>query len=73
MVIRFNPSAETTIDDLFGRLISDADSFSGFTFEMGPYLTAFTKEYVFLFDECNLCPLLVLESIESSLDSGEYR
>ena len=39
---------------------------------MGPYLTAFTKGYVFLLDECNLCPLFVLESIESSLDSGEY-
>ena len=24
-IIRFNPSAETTIDDLFGRLISDSD------------------------------------------------
>ena len=71
-IIRFNPSAETTIDDLFGRLISDTDSFSGFKFEMGPYLTAFTKGYVFLLDECNLCPLFVLESIESSLDSGEY-
>jgi len=71
-IIRFNPSAETTIDDLFGRLISDTESFSGFKFEMGPYLTAFTKGYVFLLDECNLCPLFVLESIESSLDSGEY-
>ena len=71
-IIRFNPSAETTIDDLFGRLISDSESFSGFKFEMGPYLTAFTKGYVFLLDECNLCPLFVLESIESSLDSGEY-
>lgn len=39
---------------------------------MGPYLTAFTKGYVFLLDECNLCPLFLLESIESSLDSGEY-
>ena len=39
---------------------------------MGPYLTAFTKGYVFLLDECNLCPLFVIESIESSLDSGEY-
>ena len=37
-IIRFNPSAETTIDDLFGRLISDTDSFSGFKFEMGPYI-----------------------------------
>lgn len=71
-IIRFNPSAETTIDDLFGRLISDTDSFSGFKFEMVPYLTAFTKGYVFSLDECNLCPLFVLESIESSLDSGEY-
>jgi hypothetical protein len=53
-------------------LISDADSFSGFRFEMGPYLTAFIKSYVFLLDKCNLCPLFVLESIESSLDSGEY-
>ena len=67
-IIRFNPSAETTIDDLFGRLISDTDSFSGFKFEMGPYLKAFTKGYVFLLDECNLCPLFVLESIESSLE-----
>ena len=39
---------------------------------MGPYLTSFTKGYVFLLDECNLCPLFVIESIESSLDSGEY-
>ena len=39
---------------------------------MGPYLTTFTKGYVFLLDECNLCPLFVIESIESSLDSGEY-
>ena len=50
-IIRFNPSAETTIDDLFGRLISDTESFSGFKFEMGPYFTTFTKDYVFELDE----------------------
>ena len=50
-IIRFNPSGETTIDALFGRLISDTESFSGFKFEMGPYFTTFTKDYVFELDE----------------------
>ena len=46
-IIRFNPSAETTIDDLFGRLISDTDSFSGFKFEKGPILQPSPRDMLF--------------------------
>jgi len=70
-LIRFNPSAETTTEDLMGRLISDYDSFSGFIFKPGPFIEAFSEGKIFLMDEINLAPKYVLESLQSALDSGE--
>lgn len=53
-LIRFNPSAETTTEDLMGRLISDYDSFSGFKFKPGPFIEAFSEGKIFLMDDINL-------------------
>ena len=71
-LIRFNPSAETTTEDLLGRLISDYDSFSGFKFKPGPFIEAFSEGKIFLMDEINFAPKYVLESLKSALDSGEF-
>ena len=71
-LIRFNLSAETTIEDLIGRLgSSNEDSWNSFTFIPGPFTEAFEKGYVLLLDEVNLGQKSVLQCMESALDTGE--
>ena len=70
-LIKFYLSSETTSEDLFGRLISDKNQWSGFSFFEGPFIQAFKEGKVFLLDEVNLASKTILQFMESALDSGE--
>ncbi len=69
-LIRYNLSAETKIDDIVSKYVSDPDSIIGLNIKNGPYVEAYTKGKILLFDEINLAPVNVLQSIQQSLDNG---
>ena len=69
-LIRYNLSAETKIDDLIAKYVSDQKSFVGLTVKNGPYVDAYINGKIILFDEINLAPVNVLQCIQQSLDNG---
>ncbi|CAF1367770.1 unnamed protein product, partial [Rotaria sordida] len=71
-LIRFNMSSHITIDDLLGKVTFDPASCNAeFKFIDGPFTTAFEKGYWILFDELNLAQDIVLQAIESALDTHQ--
>ena len=70
-LIRLNLSSETSIEDLMGRLISNNENWSGFTFIDGPFVDAYTNGKVLLLDEVNLVQKSIIQCIQSALDSNE--
>jgi midasin (ATPase involved in ribosome maturation) len=69
--IRFNMSSQVTIDDLLGKviLVSRQDGSEDFEFCAQPFTQAFSQGKWLLLDELNLAPDLVLQCIESALDT----
>lgn len=70
-LIRLKLSSETCIEDLMGRLISDNEKWSSFSFIEGPFIDAYTKGKILLLDEVNLVQKSVIQCIQSSLDSDQ--
>jgi MoxR-like ATPase len=69
-LIRYNLSAETKIDDIIAKYVSDQKSFIGLIVQNGPYVDAYVNGKIILFDEINLAPANVLQCIQQSLDNG---
>ena len=69
-LIRYNLSAETKIDDIIAKYVSDQNSFTGIKVQNGPYVEAYVNGNIILFDEINLAPANVLQCIQQSLDNG---
>jgi len=69
-LIRYNLSAETKIDDIIAKYVSDQDSFIGLIVQNGPFVDAYINGKIILFDEINLAPANVLQCIQQSLDNG---
>jgi len=69
-LIRYNLSAETKIDDIISKYVSDQDSFIGFMVQNGPFVDAYINGKIILFDEINLAQANVLQCIQQSLDNG---
>ena len=69
-LIRYNLSAETKIDDIIAKYVSDQDSFIGLKVQNGPFVDAYVNGKIILFDEINLAPANVLQCIQQSLDNG---
>jgi len=69
-LIRYNLSAETKIDDIIAKYVSDQNSFTGIKVQNGPYVEAYINGNIILFDEINLAPSNVLQCIQQSLDNG---
>ena len=70
-LIRLNLSSETSIEDLMGRLISNNENWSGFSFIEGPFIDAYINGKILLLDEVNLVQKCIIQCIQSSLDSDE--
>ena len=69
-LIRYNLSAETKIDDIIAKYVSDQDSIIGLIVQNGPFVDAYINGKIILFDEINLAPVNVLQCIQQSLDNG---
>lgn len=69
-LIRYNLSAETKIDDIIAKYVSDQKSFIGLKVQNGPFVDAYVNGKIILFDEINLAPANVLQCIQQSLDNG---
>ena len=69
-LIRYNLSAETKIDDIIAKYVSDQNSITGLTVRNGPFVEAYVKGKIILFDEINLAPANVLQCIQQSLDNN---
>ena len=69
-LIRYNLSAETKIDDIIAKYVSDQDSFIGLIVQNGPFVDAYINGKIILFDEINLASANVLQCIQQSLDNG---
>ena len=70
-LIRFNMSAQTTEEDLIGKVsIKTMDNSKQLVFTENQFTTAFTNGYWLLLDELNLASDSVLQVIESCLDRG---
>ena len=69
-LIRYNLSAETKIDDIIAKYASDKHSLIGLKVQNGPFVEAYIKGKIMLFDEINLAPPNVLQCIQQSLDNG---
>ena len=69
-LIRYNLSAETKIDDIIAKYVSDQNSFIGLIVQNGPFVDAYVNGKIILFDEINLAPANVLQCIQQSLDNG---
>ena len=66
-LIRFNMSAQVSIDELLGSLhVVGKD----LVFTLQPFSKAYVEGYWLLLDELNLAPDIVLQRIESALDSN---
>jgi len=68
-LIRYNLSAETRIDDIISKYISDSKSIIGLKVKNGPFVDAYENGKILLFDEINLAPSNVLQCIQQSLDN----
>ena len=55
-----------------GRLISDNEKWSGFSFIELPFIDAYTKGKILLLYEVNFVQKSVIQCIQSSLDSVKY-
>ena len=68
-LLRYNASGETTVEDLYGRIVSDPDRWGSFGYVFGDYIQAYRDGYCFLIDEINLAPdnvfCAILDSIEN--------
>ncbi|EDQ92877.1 uncharacterized protein MONBRDRAFT_4977 [Monosiga brevicollis MX1] len=62
VILRFNGSRNTTVEDLMGRITMNDEG--SFVFAPGPALLAFAHGYWFYFDEVNLVPESVVEVLE---------
>lgn len=71
-IIRFNMSSQVTIDDLLGKVILKQKEGGGeeFAFVPQPFTIAFSEGHWLLLDELNLAQDLVLQCIETALDTG---
>ena len=72
-LIRFNMSSHITVEDLLGKpmLQSDKDSKQDkFSFHYRPFSIAFKEGYWLLLDELNLAQDIVLQCIESAIDTN---
>jgi len=69
-LIRYNLSAETKIDDLIAKYVSDNNSFVGLKVQYGPFVEAYINGDIILFDELNLASPNILQCIQQSLDNG---
>ena len=54
-----------------GRLISNNENWSGFSFIEGPFIDAYINGKILLLDEVNLVQKSIIQCIQSSLDSDE--
>ena len=54
-----------------GRLISNNENWSGFSFIEGPFIDAYINGKILLLDEVNLVQKAIIQCIQSSLDSDE--
>jgi len=68
-LIRYNLSAETKIDDIISKYVNDQNSLVGLKIQNGPFVKAYIKGQIILFDEINLAPPNVLQCIQQSLDN----
>ena len=68
-LIRINLSSETSIEDLMGRLVSNSENWSGFSFVEGPFIDAYSNGKILLLDEVNLVQKAIIQCIQSALDS----
>ncbi len=55
-LIRYNLSAETKIDDIIAKYVSDQKSFIGLIVQNGPFVDTYVNGKIILFDEINLAP-----------------
>jgi midasin (ATPase involved in ribosome maturation) len=69
--IIFNLSAETTTEDLIGRLIRDPNTWGGFQLTHGPFIDAFSEGKCLLLDEINLASSSVLQSNKAVIHSQQ--
>ena len=74
MLVRYPMSSRLTFDDLLGKvsLVSDEETRTTRSqFVDGPFTTAFTRGYWILFDQLKLAQDIVLQAIESALDTRQ--
>lgn len=69
-LVRFNMSSRVTIDDLLGK-VQLADDNKSFVFVAQHFTKAFEGGFWLLLDELNLATDVVLQSIESAIDTRE--
>ena len=71
-LIRFNMSSQVTIDDLLGKVIiqQNQNGCEEFIFCAQPFTVAFSEGHWLLLDELNLAQDLVLQCIETAIDTG---
>ena len=69
-LIRYNLSAETKIDDIIAKYVSDQKSLIGLKVQNGPFVDAYVNGKILLFDEINLAQSNVLQCVQQSLDNG---
>ena len=56
-----------------GRLISNNENWSGFSFIEGPFIDAYINGKILLLDEVNLVQKSIIQCIQSSLDSDGFK
>ena len=69
-LIRYNFSAETKIDDIIVKYVSDQKLFIGLIVQNGPFVDAYINGKIILFDEINLGTANVLQCEQQSLENG---
>ena len=70
-LIRYNLSADTKIDDILTKYVSDNEkSLVGLKVQDGPFIDAYINGKIILFDELNLAKSNMLQCIQQSLDNG---
>ena len=70
-VIKYNLNAETKINDLLIKYISDSESSTGLTLKEGPLLDCIKKGKCCILDEINLTTPSVLHCMEDCLNSNK--
>jgi len=73
-LVRFNMSSGITIDDLLGKmaLVMTPDG-EDFQLQKQPFTEAFEQGKWLLLDELNLAPDIVLQCVETALDTGKLQ